>query len=469
MFCTNCGRELPDKAQFCSGCGTRQTASVTPVTPTAPVYAAPIPALAPKKKKSGVKITLLILIPVLLIASGVAAWLGISAANKKAYEEAEKLAEEGRYEEALEAFEELGAFSDSADRAEEMAVLAEQSADYEAAMDLMLEGKYDKAIKAFEKLDDYADSEEMAESGVRYQQGLDMLAGASQADDYKDAIAIFEAIIDYKESANQLSHAYLGLALMAVEGNDISTAMELTDYLNEEDKQKLSDALMDIVMDARALIALEESLMARQARIEEDPYVTYGELCELELGYMAEFEGGLFADGNIQELIQDYLDGLLVQANSLYDDGSYPEYMVAWYTGTAMRCEAVDALIDGYQFLSDNDELRETYEDSHKLSWAMVEIETVLESQLWGIAPTQDDDGYYLSLYNDSGYDFTMDVLQRYGYNGSFVGDENQFTMDVPSGKTVKVYLLFPDDLEYTEWYIDWVVYDVYDGNEKLD
>ena len=49
MFCPNCGKELPEGAAFCNGCGAPQAQAPAPAAPAAPVYApAPeTPAYAP--------------------------------------------------------------------------------------------------------------------------------------------------------------------------------------------------------------------------------------------------------------------------------------------------------------------------------------------------------------------------------------------------------------------------------------
>ena len=58
MFCSNCGKQIPDGSAFCPECGTKLTAPVTQAAPTAPVtQAAPTApasyAAAPVKTKKG--------------------------------------------------------------------------------------------------------------------------------------------------------------------------------------------------------------------------------------------------------------------------------------------------------------------------------------------------------------------------------------------------------------------------------
>ncbi len=68
MFCSKCGAQIPDDAQHCPQCG----AEVKPVVPApqaAPVpQAAPAPAPAPKKKFTGNKLYLLLVIAMFVSA-----------------------------------------------------------------------------------------------------------------------------------------------------------------------------------------------------------------------------------------------------------------------------------------------------------------------------------------------------------------------------------------------------------------
>ena len=76
------------------------------------------------------------------------------AENRKAYAAAEDLFAAGKLEEAKKAFENLGDFSDSKKRVEE--IIEQQNANaYAEAEKLLAEGKYDEAIKKFQELTAY--------------------------------------------------------------------------------------------------------------------------------------------------------------------------------------------------------------------------------------------------------------------------------------------------------------------------
>ena len=71
MFCPNCGKQLPDNAKFCNGCGAQQipTAPAEPVKPVVGVYAEPVkPVKAKKKFPIWVVIVALVLVAALVTA-----------------------------------------------------------------------------------------------------------------------------------------------------------------------------------------------------------------------------------------------------------------------------------------------------------------------------------------------------------------------------------------------------------------
>lgn len=107
-----------------------------------------------KKKKRNSRIRALIIL-VAFIALCVVAVIS----TEKDYKEADALLSEGKYAEAAQAFEALGEFDDSADKAREAAYLR--------ALELLEAEDYDAAIDAFADLGDYKDSRQKLEE-ARY-------------------------------------------------------------------------------------------------------------------------------------------------------------------------------------------------------------------------------------------------------------------------------------------------------------
>ncbi|MCI8504632.1 MAG: zinc ribbon domain-containing protein [Lachnospiraceae bacterium] len=85
MLCPNCGTNVPDHAKFCAGCG-------RPMPPGSPIPSGPGQP-PPSKKKTGLIVTLAVLVSVLLVAIAAILILrpGKEKAGKQAKEEEQKL------------------------------------------------------------------------------------------------------------------------------------------------------------------------------------------------------------------------------------------------------------------------------------------------------------------------------------------------------------------------------------------
>ena len=135
MFCSNCGKPVPDGAKFCGNCGTPVNAPpafappvqaaeppvqefVPPVQefappapqyiPQQPVYAPPVqnyePPAAPKKKKTWIAIVAAVV--AVAILAGIVV-LTLPDPNQKRYDQAVAFYNDGEYAAALDLFEDL--------------------------------------------------------------------------------------------------------------------------------------------------------------------------------------------------------------------------------------------------------------------------------------------------------------------------------------------------------------------------
>ena len=184
MYCPKCGKQNVDDARFCAGCGAvlnevqAQAAPAQPVQPQPMTQAAPaqpvvqavpmqqpqpMAQLAPvKKKKTGFKVFLAILVVLLLVGVGVVSFMFISKAShdRKVKDQlalAEQYLDELQYEEAIAAY---------------MAVLDLEPASEDAADGLTdtyikwaescaADGDYDKALEILQNADDRASSKKI--------------------------------------------------------------------------------------------------------------------------------------------------------------------------------------------------------------------------------------------------------------------------------------------------------------------
>ncbi len=124
------------------------------------------------------------------------------------YHIADEMAQSGEYEQALEIFDSLGSYGDSADRANAIR--------YDMAYDLLMAGDYDGALQAFMQLGSYRDSEEMMYNIDAYQL-------AHELTDSLDRYYAFSILGDFLDSAElaaaEASGVYERAIDMYFEGN----------------------------------------------------------------------------------------------------------------------------------------------------------------------------------------------------------------------------------------------------------
>ncbi len=171
MYCPNCGQPIADGAVFCGNCG----ASLAP---------------SPKPKKK-----LRWLLPAilgLLLAGGVTVFLLWFFGDARAYQQAQKLYQQGEYIQAENAFRKLGDYEDSAQQV--------QACRYHQALGFFDQGQYELAEQIFLSLNGFSDSAEQIRA-CRYQRAR----AAFDKEDLETAEALFAELGDYKDSADWLA------------------------------------------------------------------------------------------------------------------------------------------------------------------------------------------------------------------------------------------------------------------------
>ena len=120
------------------------------------------------------------------------------------YNDALSLMDEGKYEQALTEFKNLGSFRSSKEKYEECQAEIEKAAidaKYYVAIELKNAGKYAEAINAFNKLNGYRDSREQIEAceteltNIAVENAMQMLAN-------KNYVSAYRALLDCRLSAN---------------------------------------------------------------------------------------------------------------------------------------------------------------------------------------------------------------------------------------------------------------------------
>ena len=153
------------------------------------------------------------------------------------YEDAIALMNEGKYAEAISAFEALDGYKDSVAKIGECgtAILDKK---YNVATELLHAGKYSEAISAFEALDGHKDSLTQINE-CKYLSALVLM----DSKNYKDAMELFLSLKGYKDSADQYG------AAKASYHQELLTNASVGDvvyYGRYEQNNKWADGLEDI-------------------------------------------------------------------------------------------------------------------------------------------------------------------------------------------------------------------------------
>lgn len=152
------------------------------------------------------------------------------------YSDAIELMEAQKYKEAIEAFEAMDGYKDSAEQivACETAILDEK---YESALVLMGKGEYENAITAFDLLDGYKDSAdqiaacEIAILDLKYDAAVNLM----DAEEYKNAITAFGLLDGYKDSADKIMICAAHAAEKEEANEQWASAAELYEICKDED------------------------------------------------------------------------------------------------------------------------------------------------------------------------------------------------------------------------------------------
>ena len=167
---------------------------------------------------------------------------------QKEYDTAVSLLEYGSYDEAIEAFEKLGNYKDSAEKISECK--------YQKAKDKFDFWDYDGAAKLFQEIPDYKDSVDKLKE-CKYQMAKDTL----DDNEYDKAAEMFQSISDYKDAADMVKECKYQKAEA---------------YFYEEDYQKTIDVLKQIkdYKDVSEVIANCEYLLNPEPEYVEPDYNT---------------------------------------------------------------------------------------------------------------------------------------------------------------------------------------------------
>lgn len=240
MYCPKCGKQNVDDARFCAGCGAvlnevqAQAAPAQPVQPQPMVQPAPV-----KKKKTGFKVFLAILVVLLLVGVGVVSFVFISKAShdRKVKDQlalAEQYLDELQYEETIAAY---------------MAVLDLEPASEDAADGLTdtyikwaescaADGDYDKALEILQNADDRASSrkikKQVSEIEAQQEAYQEQLRVEQEQREEEERQRLAE---ETREKAGETLQNYLEGTLIPTYGLLDCNAIYMAGYEKDEDSE----------------------------------------------------------------------------------------------------------------------------------------------------------------------------------------------------------------------------------------
>lgn len=503
MFCTNCGNQLPDGTRFCVHCGTVQdsisAAAPAPVaqppvqtslaedsflnavaveeatyeTPyiATPDYTPPVRSAAPKKNKTGLIIAIIVVLVLVLAVGGV--FFLLDYMDSKAYAEATAMMEAGDINGALTAFEDLGDYEDSAK-------MVKNLKKYQQAMTKLDAHQYDEALEIFKDLGKFHDSKTYVESGVEYHKAKYLMACGKKADPaglsllvLGDAIAekndsmttsnelffaaaeIFDALGDYKDSADLASECRYEMGLLEVQWNNLDRALELMEMLNEEDAANLQAAIDSNSAEASLPQDLQDAL-----DIWLDKGNKYNIETEIRNAYdkLKPYKDRYFQDPEMEKLYQEVMDALKAQLDAVKSGDDVKDWE-ALYKARADLYAVCDKLYEEFGFLKGTD-LKDDFIGIYETAAKYPVIEASLKKQLFNVtAPWDDANNHYYAPYtNDTGCDFTLTIAIEFYQSKTKAETGKEMTILVKAGETVRIPLIptVRDISEYNGWKAVW-------------
>lgn len=271
MKCQNCGGEISESSKFCPLCGHKNTPITNENVSKRQIEKVNNEVTEKKKKKRKIPIVVAV---VLFVAVVVVAlfpilkntilpqWKEGEYEKVSAYIENEDYAsadkilkkmislekitgedknidyyyakislKKGKHKKAIEEFESLGSFKDSADLYCE--------AKYQYSNALIEEEKYEEAVNQLETLGDYKDSANIlinTKNKMKYDEAVEKVSKG----EYQSAIRMFKNLVEYSDSKEQLAKCYYLLGEEQLENkewdNAISSFTSAGDYKDSKEK-----------------------------------------------------------------------------------------------------------------------------------------------------------------------------------------------------------------------------------------
>lgn len=430
-------------------------------------------AKADKQAKPGKKRRVILIVSIVLVVIlAVGAFVGVRLYQmNETYKQAKAALEARDFDEALELFDSLDNFKDSATKAGE---LKRSQETYEEAEELMKDRKFDEAKKLFESLDDYKDAAEMAASKVDYEkamylmtcaeendlEGMELVLREGEAYEEDDASRIlffraaeqFAALGEYADSAEKADECWIAVAMIYLDREDWNGAEIVMEKMSDDAREDFDVEFMSRVWDDEALEAITESL--KEIGSYDELNAEYKEALDKHIDTISQYLDETFRYEELRELVTAYVEGLSYESEALDENGEMLDNL-AWYYGCAVKYTALDEMNAKFDYLENDEDLKADNIGLGEYYTNCSRIATDLHEQLNGKTPTEGSNGELCLPYtNNSGCDFVLSYYFAF-YNDADeeVGRAEEATLEIKNGETVNISLNVPARCPaWTQW-----------------
>ncbi|MBQ1235574.1 MAG: hypothetical protein IIX72_01220 [Oscillospiraceae bacterium] len=143
-----------------------------------------------------IKRVLMVVLPLIIIAAAVMFFMSRSEQKEADYEMAGVLYAAEKYAEAAEAYDALGEYKDSVTMADKARAILSERNSYDKAKKFLENGRWDDAYNAFSAMGDYEEAPQLATEAI-YCKAVEL----AEKGEHAKAAEIFLSIADYKDSA----------------------------------------------------------------------------------------------------------------------------------------------------------------------------------------------------------------------------------------------------------------------------
>lgn len=197
------------------------------------------------------------------------------------------------------------------------------------------------------------------------EQMLSLAESYFKSGNYEAALDAYGRIDDPSIASEYIDACYYGLAEEAIDKEEWEKALEYLAMISAEDykdNQSLVRTCEEEIeraskADAAFLADLERSVKSRLYASDGTSWAT---LVKTELGILKDYKNKDFYDKELKRLATQYIHGVETQEKALKHEKKN-QLSFDWYSGKALREQALSSLYSEYGFMNDNDDFYQQY------------------------------------------------------------------------------------------------------------